>query len=198
MNGINYFNNLFMNIIISADRKLFEFINDHLHNPFLNWLMPLVRNSIIWLPLYMFMLVFILLNFKKDKYWWIFFAIGTAVLADFISSDLIKKNFFRLRPIHDPYFANKINYLLSYKPGSSSFTSSHATNHFAMAAFFFFTLKQYLGKTAWVFYFWAAIICFAQVYIGVHYPLDVVCGGIIGFVFGYLSARSFNRRYLLM
>ena len=187
-----------MDIIISADRKLFEFINDHLHTTFLDWLMPLLRNSIIWLPFYIFMLVFVLINFNKYKYWWMFFAIGTAILGDFISSDLIKQNIFRLRPINDPYFANKINYLLSYKPGSSSFTSSHATNHFALAAFFFFTLKKYIGNIAWLFYCWAALICFAQVYIGVHYPLDVLCGGIIGFVFGYLSATSFNRRYFLM
>lgn len=187
-----------MNIIIAADKKLFEFINEHFHTTFLDWLLPQIRNSVIWWPLYIFLLVFVLVNFNHNKYWWIFFAAGTVILSNFISSDIIKENFFRLRPCNEPIYATKINYLLSYRPQSSSFTSSHATNHFAMAAFFFFTLKTYIGKTAWLFYCWAAIICFAQVYIAVHYPLDVVCGGIIGFVFGYLSARSFNRRYFLM
>ena len=187
-----------MNKIIAADKKLFEFINNHFHNSFFDWLMPHIRNAVTWVPLYIFILVFALVNFNKNKYWWLFFAAGTVILSNFISSDLIKENFFRLRPCNDSFYINKINYLLSYKPQSSSFTSSHATNHFAMAAFFFFTLQKYIGKTAWLFFFWAAVICFAQVYVSVHYPLDVLCGGIIGFVFGYLSAQSFNRRYFLM
>ncbi len=198
MNGIIYFYANIMNKIILADRSIFEYINDHLHNAFFDVFFSLMRNSVTWLPLYLFMLVFILLNFKNDKYWWIFFAIGTVVLANFISSDIIKVNIYRIRPCNDPLLINKINFLIGYRPQSSSFTSSHATNHFAMASFFFFTLKKYIGNITWLFILWAALICFAQVYVGVHFPLDVICGGIIGYLFGYLSATSFNKRYSLM
>jgi membrane-associated phospholipid phosphatase len=198
MNGIIYICFTIMQKIIDADRKLFEFVNDHLHNNFLDFFMPLMRNSSTWYPLYIFMLAFVLLNFKKDKVGWLFFAVGTVMLSNFISSDIIKENIHRLRPCNDPTLMNKINFLIGYRPQSSSFTSSHASNHFAMAAFFFFTLKKYIGKIAWLFLLWAAIICFAQVYVGVHFPLDVLCGGIIGYLFGYLSATSFNKRYSLM
>ncbi len=187
-----------MQKILNVDRAIFEYINDHLHNSFFDVFFSLMRNSVTWVPMYIFMLVFVLLNFKRDKYWWIFFAIGTVILSDFISSDIIKVNIYRVRPCNDPLLVDKINFLIGYRPQSSSFTSSHATNHFAMASFFFFTLKKYIGKIAWLFMLWAAIICFSQVYVGVHFPLDVICGGIIGYLFGYLSATSFNKRYSLM
>jgi membrane-associated phospholipid phosphatase len=198
MSGIIYICHNIMHKIIDADRKLFEFVNDHLHNSFLDWFMPLMRNSSTWYPLYIFILAFVLLNFKKEKWWWVLFAIGTVYLSNFISSNVIKENIHRLRPCNDPELMTKIKFLIGYKPQSSSFTSSHATNHFAMAAFFFFTLKRYIGNITWLFMLWAAIICFAQVYVGVHFPLDVLCGGIIGYLFGYLSATSFNKRYFLM
>ncbi len=183
--------------IIQFDRRLFEYINSNFHTQTLDWLLPLLRNSATWVPLYIFLLSFILLNFNKNKWYWIIFAILTVVLSNYISSNLIKQNVFRLRPCNDPYFKDKINFLIGYRPQSSSFTSSHATNHFAMAAFFYITLKKYIGNIAWLFYGWAAIICFAQVYVGVHYLLDVACGGIIGFIFGYLCATSFNKRFFL-
>ncbi|MEQ1554224.1 MAG: phosphatase PAP2 family protein, partial [Ferruginibacter sp.] len=107
------------------------------------------------------------------------------------------ENIFRLRPCNDHTLRDTFTLLIGYRPQSSSFTSSHATNHFAMAAFFFYTLKQYFGKFSVLFFIWAALICFAQVYVGVHFPLDVICGGIIGFIFGYLCATSFNKRYFL-
>jgi membrane-associated phospholipid phosphatase len=198
MNGIIYICHNIMQKIIQLDRNLFEFVNDHLHNNFLDFFMSLMRNSSTWYPLYIFMLAFVLLNFKKDIWWWVVFAITTVYLSNYISSNLIKENIFRLRPCNDPTLNYKINFLIGYRPQSSSFTSSHACNHFAMATFFYFTLKKYIGKITWLFLLWAAIICFAQVYVGVHFPLDVVSGGIIGYLFGYLSATSFNKRYSLM
>lgn len=187
-----------MHQIIQADRALFGYINDHFHNNFFDGLFPVIRNSITWIPLYIFLLVFVLVNFKKDIWVWIAFAAVMVILTNFISSNLIKDHIMRLRPCNDPTLIPRIHFLLSYRPQSSSFTSSHAVNHFAMAAFFFFTLKKYIGKTAWLFFMWAAAICFAQVYVSVHFPLDVCSGAVLGFVFGYLSAKLYNRKYSLM
>ena len=91
--------------------------------------------------------------------------------------------------------ADTVRFLLNYRPQSSSFTSSHAANHFGLAVFFYCSLSKQVGKWAWLFIVWATAICYAQVYVGVHYPLDVVCGGVIGIVFGYLSAKTFNTYY---
>jgi len=126
---------------------------------------------------------------------WLLFFGCLPILTDFISSDIIKENFFRLRPCNDPLMADKIRFLLSYKPQSSSFTSSHATNHFALAAFFYFTLKKYFKNWSILFFIWAFMICYAQVYVGVHYPFDVIVGGMIGFFMGFLIAAFFNKKF---
>ncbi|MEO7049230.1 MAG: phosphatase PAP2 family protein [Ferruginibacter sp.] len=184
-----------MNKLIEADRALFHVLNGKLHDSFFDWLMPLVRNSMTWVPLYFFLLLFVVINFKKDRWWWLAIAAATAIISDAISSDIIKENIFRLRPCSDPTLADSVRFLLDYRPQSSSFTSSHAFNHFSMAAFFYYTLRGKMGKWSLLFFLWAGTISYAQVYVGVHFPLDVICGGLIGFVLGYLSAKSFNKNY---
>jgi membrane-associated phospholipid phosphatase len=184
-----------MQQLLQADRYLFQLINSTWHNDFFDAIGPVVRNSITWIPLYVFLLVFSIVNFRQKAAWWIVIAACVPILGDLISSGLIKEHIWRTRPCNEPALAGHIRLLLGYRPQSSSFTSSHAVNHFAMAAFFYYTLVQYIGKWAWLFYVWAFIIIYAQVYVGVHYPLDVICGALIGFVLGYLPARSFNKQY---
>ena len=177
------------------DKSLFELINGDWHNNFFDYCLPLVRSPQLWIPLYLFLLIFVSINMKENKWWWILFFGILPVFTDFISSDLIKEHFYRLRPCNDPNMNDSVRFLLSYKPQSSSFTSSHATNHFALAAFFYFTLKKYFNKWGLLFFCWAFMICYAQVYVGVHYPFDVICGGIIGFSIGYGFARFFNLKF---
>ncbi len=187
-----------MNKLLGLDKELFGLINGKWHNELFDSTMPFIRNPNTWIPLYLFLLVFAIFNFKKNSTWWIFFAAGTVVLANFLSADIIKEYFIRLRPCNDPQLSDTVRVLVTYRPQSSGFVSSHATNHFAMAAFFYVTLNKFIGKWGLLFFLWALLICYAQVYVGVHFPLDVICGGIIGFVLGYLSARSFNKNYVLI
>jgi membrane-associated phospholipid phosphatase len=184
-----------VNSIIQTDRQLFELINGKLHNGIFDTIMPLFRTAQFSVPLYVFLFVFVFYNFRKDVWWWAIIAGCTATLSNFISSDIIKENIFRVRPCNDPLLAEHIRLLLSYKPQSSSFTSSHAVNHFALASYFYFTLKAHIGRWSLLFFLWAVVIIYAQVYVGVHFPLDVLCGGMIGFILGYLPARNFNRNY---
>ena len=170
-----------MNAIIKIDKKLFELLNEKWHSDWLDTAMPIVRNAQTWIPLYLFLLLFVALNYKKNSWWWIIFAAAVPAISDFISSDLIKNNIHRLRPCNDPSMVDQVRFLLSYRPQSSSFTSSHATNHFAMAAYFFFTLRKKINSMAYLFFFWATIICYAQIYVGVHFPLDILCGAFLGF-----------------
>lgn len=184
-----------MEQLLSYDRQLFKIINNQWSNGFFDWLMPWLRNSPVWIPFYLFMLLLVAVNFKKNVWWWIIFAAGTAILTDFISSGIIKNNVMRTRPCNNPDFASWIHILVGYRPQSSSFTSSHATNHFGIAMFLYLTLKPYIKKWAPLFFLWAFSISFAQVYVGVHYPLDICCGGLIGILIGYLCAKSFNKNY---
>lgn len=187
-----------MKQLLTYDQHLFKIINHQWSNAFFDWLMPWLRNSDMWIPLYLFLVLLVTINFKKTGWWWVIFAAGTVILTDFVSSSIIKNNIIRLRPCNEPDIASWIHVLVGYRPQSSSFTSSHATNHFGMAMFLFITLKQRFDKWPVFFFFWAFSICFAQVYVGVHYPVDVICGGLIGILIGYLSGKSFNKNYGLV
>jgi undecaprenyl-diphosphatase len=149
-----------------------------------------------WVPLYFFLILFVVINFKKTGGWWVLFATITVICTDFISSNLIKGNIYRLRPCNDPANAEwfRMVHGISF-PQSSSFTSSHATNHFGLAVFFFITLHHVLGKWASLFFVWAACVCYAQMYIGVHYPIDIICGGLVGSTIGYFTASIFQKRF---
>ena len=184
-----------MQQILFYDRQFFKFINHDLSNEFFNWVMPTFRNSIAWVPLYLFLVLFAAINYRKTGWWWIVFAACTTIVTNFISSDLIKHTIIRIRPCNNPDFEGWINILVAYKPQSSSFTSSHAANHFGLAMFLYLTLKKEWGKWAMLFLFWAALISFAQVYVGVHYPLDVAAGALIGIIIGYLPGKLFNKNY---
>ncbi|MBK8496042.1 MAG: phosphatase PAP2 family protein [Chitinophagaceae bacterium] len=187
-----------MDKLLSYDQSLFKVINHGWSNSFFDWLMPWLRNSNMWYPLYLLLLLLVTINFKKTGWWWVLFAAGTVILTDFVSSAIVKPNIFRLRPCHEPDFASWINVLVGYRPQSSSFTSSHAANHFGMAMFLYSTLKTRFKKWPALFFLWAFSISFAQVYVGVHYPIDIICGGLIGILIGYLSGKSFNKNYGLV
>jgi undecaprenyl-diphosphatase len=182
-----------MQQLIHLDKELFKLINGQWTNPFFDWIMPWLRNSPVWIPLYLFLVLLIAINFKKQGFWIIAFAIITITLTDGISSKIIKPYFDRIRPCNDPDMASMIRFLLPYRPGNGSFTSSHATNHFGIAMFLYMALKKYLGKWMLLLFVWAFFISYAQVYVGVHYPGDVIGGGILGCLLGYGTAYMLNR-----
>jgi len=177
-----------------VDYFLFSKMNGEWHNAFLDSVIPFIRESYLWIPFYFFLILFTTINFKIKGWYWVLFFILNAMLSDFVSSTLIKGNLFRLRPCHDPSLADKVRFLVSYCPTSSGFTSSHAANHFAITMFIFTTFKKALSPY-WAFLFlWACIISYAQVYVGVHFPLDIFCGAIVGLILGYIPAKIFNDR----
>lgn len=187
----------FLESLLALDKKLFLIINNDLTSDFLNTILPFTRNSITWIPLYLFLFIYILSNFKKTGLMWILIAAATAASTDIVSSLIIKENIFRLRPCQDPSMVGHVHFLLQYCPQSSSFTSSHATTHFGLAMFFYKTLKQQAGKWSALFFLWATAIAYAQVYVGVHYPLDVFCGAIIGSLIGFYSSIIFKNNFSL-
>jgi membrane-associated phospholipid phosphatase len=183
--------------ILNWDRDLFQTINGRWTNSIFDKVLPYARNAIVWIPFYIFILSFAALNFKRKGLFWILFFILTVATADLLSSWVIKEFIFRLRPCRDEAFAGPVRFLVNYCPQSSGFTSSHATNHFAMSMFIFITLRNQVGRWLWVIFFWAFVIGYAQVYVGVHYPFDIVGGAILGMLIGYGWARFFNHQFPL-
>jgi len=177
--------------LVDLDTAVLLWIHAH-HNSVLDWLMPVLRDKWTWVPCYVFMLAFMLINFGKRGGIWILFFIFSIVLSDLASSRLIKYQVKRLRPCHTEQVAERLDLLVSCG-GQYSFTSSHACNHFAMAGFIFFTLGGLFRRIRWPVLIWAGLIAFAQVYVGVHYPLDVLAGGLLGMLIGGLVAWYYGR-----
>jgi membrane-associated phospholipid phosphatase len=144
---------------------------------------------------YLFLLIFIPVNFGWRAWSWILFVALNVTITDQLSSTYIKHWLPRLRPCQDPAVTEHIRMIVNHCSGGGSFPSSHATNHFGAAVFFFCTLKPYLKNWTYLFFFWAATISYGQVYVGVHYPTDVIGGGIIGSIIGYLIALIYNKKF---
>jgi membrane-associated phospholipid phosphatase len=176
------------------DRWLFLKINTQWTNNFLDNVYPWFRDQNTWMPLYLFLFIFTIMNFGWRIWPWILFFIITVSLTDQISSTLLKNWVNRTRPCHNQSLADQIRLLVVYCPGSGSFTSSHASNHFGLACYIFFTMRTYFKNWAFLFFGWAATISYGQVYVGIHYPLDVVGGAILGCGLGLLTASIFNKR----
>ena len=136
--------------IIQEDKKLFVLINSTLTNPWLDKVYPWWREANTWVPLYVFLLAFMFLNFGKKTWPWIAFVLLNVLISDQISSSFIKHYFMRLRPCSDPEMQFQVRLLLDYCSGGYSFTSSHATNHFGFAMFVSQTVKPYLSKYKWL------------------------------------------------
>lgn len=184
----------FWQLIQPFDEWLIVHINQQWSNGFLDTVLPYMRETLFWMPLYLFLLLFAIMNFGIRSIWWVLGFALTAILADVISSQLIKEHIWRTRPCRELSVASQLRFFIAYCPGSSSFTSSHATSHFGQAMFCWLTLRSVMGKWALLFFFWALIIAYTQVYVGVHYPFDVFCGAILGCGIGLLTGRLFNRQ----
>lgn len=178
--------------IIHWDISLFEWINNDLSSPLLDGILPWMRESYFWIPLYAFIVAFVFFNYGVKAYWFILFLVLTVGSSDLISSRVIKNSIQRLRPCNTEY----INVIERVQCGSGySFTSSHAANHFAIATFLVMTLGQQFKKIKPYCWFWASIISFSQIYVGVHFPLDILGGAILGSILGQMWATLFLKYY---
>lgn len=183
-----------MNWVIEWDKKLFLFLNG-LHADWLDQPMSIISERLVWLPFYVAIIVWLVWKQKKDAFWSIFLISGAIVLSDQITSALMKPFFERLRPCHDP----SISYLLHLVDDCGArfgFASSHAANTFSLATFL---VLLHPGRT-WVPYLmftWAAIVSYSRIYLGVHYPGDIIAGALIGSAISYLLYLAGSNRKLL-
>jgi membrane-associated phospholipid phosphatase len=180
--------------LLRLDRELFILINSKWANPLFDVIMPFLRTPTYWVPLYLFIIVFVLLNYRLKGLWWIVFFLATVALTDMVGTNVFKYNFLRTRPCNNPDLFEQLR-LLVRCPSGYGFTSNHAANHFGMATFIFFTFRHQFKKWTLLVFLWAGSICYAQIYVGVHYPADVVGGTLLGVVFGTITAYQFNRYF---
>jgi undecaprenyl-diphosphatase len=181
-----------MSELLQIDQNLFFFINEGFQNPFFDATLPWWRNKYFWVPLYVFIASFLILNFQKKGFFIILGLIASIGISDITSSQLIKKTVKRVRPCNDTQIKEGVHLLIPCG-GGYSFTSSHATNHFTVATFLILTLGQVFSWIKLPLLLWATSIAFAQVYVGVHYPLDIIGGAMLGIIVGYLTFLLFSK-----
>lgn len=174
-----------MENIIHFDQQFFYLINDGLQNDFLDMIMPWWRDKMTWVPLYFVGAVFMFWKYKKSALWFLLACGITIGISDTMSSKVVKPTVKRLRPCRTEVIAEQVHTRV-HCGGGYSFTSSHATNHFALAVFIILALGGRYPKLKWPLLLWASSIAFGQVYVGVHFPLDVISGALLGTGIAYI------------
>ncbi|EHQ29035.1 phosphatase PAP2 family protein [Mucilaginibacter paludis] len=178
--------------LLQLDRHFFYIINHGLSNPFFDWLMPILRQPKLWIPLYVFIFCFCIYRYKKTGAYIVVLLAITVGLSDFGSGVVGKHLVKRLRPCNDAAMAQTIITRIPCGSGFS-FPSAHASNHFAIALFLSLVFSK---RWKWIWFIailWAATICLAQVYVGVHYPFDVTFGALYGMLVAYLIYLLFKK-----
>lgn len=185
------------------DKILFVLIQHDSDHSILDKVMPVLRNPFTWIPLYIFMLYYALRKVKGQTQAWTFILLSilTVAITDSVTAQILKPLFGRLRPCYDPELSSIIRGLVDCG-GLYSMPSNHAANHFGLAAFWYFSIRKMNGKKWSWLWLWAGSVCYAQIYVGKHYPFDILIGSLVGFItgvgmfrfFAYWAGRQGDRR----
>lgn len=177
--------------IIHVDKLAFSFVQTRFNAGWLDGIMLIVRNPLTWIPLYIFILFRILKFDKLTALKFILLSILCFAITDYSTAHFFKPLFQRLRPCYDREMESVVRGIINCG-GKYSFPSSHAANHFGLATFWFYSI-YFVSNQKWTWlWFWAFLISFAQVYVGVHFPLDVLGGAFFGSLAGISLSKVFK------
>jgi len=186
-----------LNDLINIDVDLFLFLNG-IHSPFFDVVFYWVTSKIFWLPLYVFLLYLVAKNYGWKTLIIGFFIGLVFTIGDRTSVMAFKDVFERLRPCHNPELTGLVHILNGKCGGQFGFVSSHATNSFALALFSGLLLRKHYKYIMPFMLFWAALVSYSRVYVGVHYPADILGGAILGSVVGifvFWLLKVCNKRF---
>lgn len=169
--------------ILELDEQLFLFLNG-MHTESLDSVMFWISEKYTWIPFYAILLGIIIWKFKVRAIY-VLFGIGFVILfADQLTSGIMKPFFERFRPCNDPDLSGMV-YIVERCGGKYGFASSHAANTFGLATFLYLVFNTIYRHTGWLFV-WAFIVSYSRIYLGAHYPLDILVGGIIGILLAWI------------
>jgi len=177
----------------NIDRQLFLLINGF-HSPFFDKLMIAFSDARFWIPLFIWLLFVLFKAYHGKQMLWVLLAVGVSItLTDRLSVEAFKEVFMRYRPCYNTEIQSMVHLVKDSCGGRFGFISSHASNFAGLAVLFTQLLKFEYRKIGWVLAIWVAIIGYSRIYIGVHYPADVIGGFVFGSVVGWLVYKGFSR-----
>ena len=173
-----------LNTINQSDRSLLTAINFDGSTGY-DFFWAMYSDKWTWIP---FMLVVVYCLLRPGNWRHRLLMVGSVallfVLSDFVVSSFIKNIICRPRPSHDPAVMNLLSYVNDYRGGAYGFPSNHASNGFAAATFLALLLRnRWVTLSAFL---WAIGSCYSRMYLGVHYPSDILCGAMLGIVFAII------------
>ncbi|BDC99780.1 phosphatase PAP2 family protein [Persicobacter psychrovividus] len=175
--------------IFQLDQGWFLALNQW-HWDFLDPIMYAITYKFTWIPFYAVLLYFLVKQYKKEVWVWILAIVVCIVCADQLASGLIKPLFMRPRPSHEPLLEGLVH-VVGTRGGKFGFVSSHASNTFGLSLLLYKIMKPRYPWIKWLF-FWAVVVAYSRIYVGVHYPLDVIGGALVGLFSGWVAVNFGN------
>jgi len=173
------------------DQSLFLFLNGA-YSTLMDQIMVFLTNRYYPIPVYLLLIILVIWRFKLKGLWIVITIALTVLVANHITSEIMKPLFGRLRPCHDESIQDKVHLLIKCK-GLYAFASSHASTTFSLITSLWLLLRKQYSWLGWLF-IWAALVSYSRVHVGVHYPGDILFGGLVGWLIGLL----FYRIYLII
>lgn len=172
-----------LEFFLEIDKQLFLFLNG-LNNGFFDQVMYYISEKTTWIPLYLVLLYMVFRQYRWKVFLMLVFVVILITLSDQLSV-LAKNTFMRFRPCHEPSLEGLVHIVRGRCGGRFGFVSSHAANTFALAIFMNFLLRDSYRFMVPVMLSYAVLNAYSRIYLGVHYPGDVVFGALLGVLIGW-------------